>query len=401
MSRISRRHFLQFAGSTCATLGLSQLSLPQQAERYGKVLAQSTPRKVALLVGINNYPDLPLRGCLTDVELQRHLLIHRFGFNPKDIYTLTDAQATRDGILAAFEEYLIKQAKPRDVVVYHYSGHGSRVLDPDPIVVELDDQNTGLNGTFVPIDADLSSEQVKQGTVAKDIMGHTLFLLMSAVKSENFTAVLDSCYSGGAVRERTIRARDGGQKVQISPAEKAYQEQWLSRLKLSRAEFVRRYREGVAKGVVLAATDPYQTAIDATIERGKLYAGAFTYLLTQYLWENDSTPEDAIASIIPEIPEDYNQTPGCKAKFGSGYEKQPIYFTKTPRPIANAVITAVDVNSATLWLGGVELETVGNGTVFAVMNSTAKVTLRSRNGLVGTGTATGSVKPGALLQQLN
>ncbi len=375
MSRISRRHFLQFAGSTFATLGLSQLSVAQQAERYGKVLAQSTPRKVALLVGINNYPDLPLRGCLTDVELQRHLLIHRFGFNPKDIYTLTDAQATRDGILAAFEEYLIKQAKPGDVVVYHYSGHGSRVLDPDPIVVELDEQNTGLNGTFVPIDADLSSEQVKQGTVAKDIMGHTLFLLMSAVKSENFTAVLDSCYSGGATRKYSTRARDSGEKVQISPAEKAYQKQWLSRLKLSRAEFVRRYREGVAKGVVLAATDPNQTAIDATIERNKLYAGAFTYLLTQYLWQNDSTSEDAIASIIPEIPEDYNQTPRCEAKLGSGYEKQSIYFTHTPNPTANAVITEVNGNSAKLWLGGVELETVGNGTVFAAINSTAKVTL--------------------------
>jgi hypothetical protein len=105
-----------------------------------QVLAKSTPRKLALLVGINNYPDkppiTPLRGCVNDVALQRHLLIHRFGFNPKDIYTLTDAQATRQGILEAFEEHLIKQAKPGDVVVYHYSGHGSRVSDPDPIVVE-------------------------------------------------------------------------------------------------------------------------------------------------------------------------------------------------------------------------------------------------------------------------
>jgi hypothetical protein len=55
---------LQFAGSTLATLGLSQLNI-QQADRYGKVLAQSTPRKLALLVGINEYSDQPLRGCLT------------------------------------------------------------------------------------------------------------------------------------------------------------------------------------------------------------------------------------------------------------------------------------------------------------------------------------------------
>ena len=53
MVRISRRQFFQFAGSTLATLGLSQLNLQRQGDRYGHVLAQSTPRKVALLVGIN------------------------------------------------------------------------------------------------------------------------------------------------------------------------------------------------------------------------------------------------------------------------------------------------------------------------------------------------------------
>ncbi|WP_226583352.1 hypothetical protein [Microseira wollei] len=52
--------------------------------------------------------------------MQRLLLIHRFGFNPKYLLILTDEQATRQGILAAFEEHLIKQAKPGDVVVYHY-----------------------------------------------------------------------------------------------------------------------------------------------------------------------------------------------------------------------------------------------------------------------------------------
>ena len=211
-----------------------------------------------MLVGINKYPNLPLRGCLTDVELQRHLLIYRFGFNPKDIYTLTDEKATRDGILAAFEEYLINQVKPGDVVVYHYSGHGSQALDPDPIVVDPTNQNPGINSTFVPFDGDLSDEELTKGSVVKDIMGHTLFLLMSAVKSENFTAILDSCYSGGGVRKLTVRARKdspNSQNIQISPAEKAYQEKWLSRLKLSRTEFIRRYREGVAKGVVLAASE--------------------------------------------------------------------------------------------------------------------------------------------------
>ena len=71
MPNIKRRQFLQFTGSTLATLGLSQLDMMRQGDRYAKVLAEKTPRKLALLVGINEYPagnGLPaLEGCVNDV----------------------------------------------------------------------------------------------------------------------------------------------------------------------------------------------------------------------------------------------------------------------------------------------------------------------------------------------
>ena len=399
-SHISRRRFFQFAGSTLATLGLSPLN-EKQAERYGKVLAQSTPRKLALLVGINKYPsDYALQGCLNDVELQRHLLIYRFGFNPKDIYTLTDEKATRQGILEAFEEHLIRQAKSGDVVVYHYSGHGSLVLDPDPIAINPY-SNNGLAGTFVPVDSPLPAGYPEKGGAVKDIMGHTLFLLMSALQSENVTAVLDSCYSGGTTRKFGVRARDGGKKVEISPEEKSYQDKWLLRLNISREEFVKRYRTGVARGAVLAATDPKQTATDAQFNG--FPAGVFTYRLTQYLWQQTGTPESAIANVIPTIPNDFNQTPRYEVKVGSGYEKQAIYFINTPSSVADAVITEVKGNQATLWLGGVELGAIDNGTVFTIIGakrgSSGKVTLQSRQGLIGVATVEGVVEPGALLRK--
>lgn len=217
MRPISRRNLFLLAGSTLATLGFSQSNFLQKAESYGKFLAKSTSRKVALLVGINDYKSSPLQGCLSDVKLQRNLLKYRFGFNKEDIHTLTNEQATRENILQAFEEYLIKQAKPDDVVVLHFSGHGSRINDPDPIFVSFVD-NTGLNGTLVPIDALLPPGYPQQGGQVKDIMGHTLFLLMASVKSENFTAVLDSCFSGGATRDFRVRSRDGGKNIQVLPA---------------------------------------------------------------------------------------------------------------------------------------------------------------------------------------
>ncbi|HEY9631946.1 MAG TPA: caspase family protein [Coleofasciculaceae cyanobacterium] len=409
MSRIKRRQFLQFAGSTLATLSFRDVwsyaptDIQQQADRYGKVLAQTTPRKVALLVGINKYQArgqlTTLQGCVTDVELQRQLLIHRFGFNRNDIHTLTDAQATRQGILGAFDEYLIKQAKPGDVVVFHYSGHGSRVADPDK------DQPDGLNSTFVPVDAQLPPGFPQQGGIVPDITGHTLFLLMSAVQSENLTVILDSCFSGGGTRGNfRIRSRDGGSQLEISPAEKAYQEQLLSRLNMSPQEFIKQRRAGVAKGVVIASAQPDQIAADTAFNG--FYAGAFTYLMTQYLWQQTGQVGNAIANITRDIKPFSSQVPLADIKPQSGYERKPIYFIDKQISAAEAVITEVTGNTAKLWLGGLDresLEAFDKGAVFAIVGGnqrgSGKVSLTSRKGLVGEATLEGTAAPGALLQE--
>jgi hypothetical protein len=378
MIRPTRRHFLKFAGSALATLGLHPLIFQQQAQRYGKVLAQSTPRKLALLVGINEYASQPLQGCVNDLDLQRNLLIHRFGFNPKDIYVLSDQEATRAGILGAFEEYLIKQAKPGDVVVYHYSGHGSLIRDPNPIIVEPGKE--GMNGTFVPADGNLPVGYPETGGTVQDIMGHTLFLLMSALQSENVTVVLDSCFAGGATREVRVRSRDGGENILVSDGEKAYQEQWLSRLNLSPEEFVNGYRAGVAKGVVLAATAPNQLAREENINGFR--CGLFTYLLTHYLWQEEKNIEQVFQKILPEIPEHFRQVPRYEVKPGTDYQLTSPFFINTPKVPAQAIVTQVQGKTAQLWLGGVDLRKVNPGTIFTAIQGTGQVKVVSREGMI-------------------
>jgi hypothetical protein len=378
MTRITRRHLLQSASSALAALGINQLLFQQQAHRYGQALAQSTSRKLALIVGINEYPSQPLEGCLNDVELQRNLLIHRFKFNPKDILVLTDSAATRQGILTAFEEHLIKQAKPGDVVVYHYSGHGSRIFDPNPIIVEPNKE--GLNGTFVPVDGKLPAGYPEVGGTVKDIMGHSLFLLMSALKTENVTVVLDCCFSGGATRDSRIRSRDGGRNVLVSSDETTYQQQWLSRLNMSPEQFVKDYRTGVAKGVVLAATAPNQVAREVNINGFK--AGIFSYLLTHYFWQENSNIEQIFPKILPEIPKTFNQQPRYEVKVGTKYQQQPLYFINSPNSTAEAVVTGVSGDTANLWLGGVDLRKVNAGTVFTAVKGRGQLKVLSRNGIV-------------------
>ena len=412
MSGIKRRQFLQFASSTLAALGWSQLDLQRAGDSYGRVLAQSTPRKLALLVGINKYRDFPLQGCVTDAYLQKQLLIHRFGFNPKDIVILTDEQATRQGILTAFEEHLIKQAKPGDVVVYHYSGHGAQVRDPD-----CDVSPDCTTSTFVPVDSVLPSDSPSQEGVIKDIMGRTLFLLMTALKTENVTAVLDSCYSGGGtrgnLRVRSIHnaasvARSGDSQLQAVATEQDYQQQWLGRLNLSPEEFKRRRRLGVAKGVVIASTKRDQEAADTPFNG--FYAGAFTYLMTQYLWQQTSS--ESFASAIPNVARSTTrlsfteQEPLIEYQPGSDHAKSSVYFINEQTPPAEAVITKVEGNQAELWLGGLDPDSLAAfdaGAILSVVDAQGRdqgqVELESRNGLVARAKLLAAAQPGAFLQE--
>lgn len=346
MPQLKRRQFLQFAGSALGTLGLCQMDLMRQGDRYTSVLAQSTSRKLALLLGINTYPSpLPsLQGCLTDVELQRELLTYRFGFNPKDILTITNETSlkpTRQSILEAFENHLIKQAKPGDVVV------------------------------------------------------------------------LDCCHSGGGTRGnlvfRAVPSRWGGAAAQASPEEFEYQQQWLSRLKLSRDEFFNLRKKGIAKGVAFGSAQHSQLAADVPF--GDFHAGAFTYLLTRYLWQQPvSQPVSSVFINLARSTKDVAESSGViqepifEVKPESNNDKKPVYFLDPPTPAAEAVVQSVKGNQIEFWLGGVSsvsLDSFKEGVIFTLTDAQGRVQgeveQTSRVGLIGYGNLR-QVRSGATLQ---
>ncbi len=400
MTQFKRRHFLQFSAAALATLGWSQWQLAQRAQRYGRVLAQGTPRKLALLVGINQYSASDrfgdLNGCVNDVELQRQLLIHRFGFQDSDILTLTDAAASRQGIVESFQSHLIDQAQPGDVVVFHFSGHGSRVQDPTPI-----EPTRQFNSTFVPAD-----EDSRQGQPVKDIMGQTLFLLMYALgqKTENITAVLDSCYSGGGTRgEALVRAAQAGSRA--SEAEFEFQRLLLSQLNLSETEFQAARQRGIAAGVTLASAERTQVAMDYRFDNN-FYAGAFTYLLSQYLWQRTASASETVAIVRNRIDDISAQVPLYETKPASDYRDRPLYFVDNAQPPADAVVTAVQGNTVTLWLGGLDgrsLEAFGTASEMVPASAArgeTRLTLTQRSGLQATATIDkGNVAVGELVQE--
>ncbi len=427
MSAMNRRHFLQFAGSTLATLGLSQLDILQQGNRYGQVLAQSTNRKLALLVGINNYPDgiAKLRGCLTDVELQRELLVHRYGFNPKDILIVSDdslLKPTRQNILEAFETHLINQAKSGDVVVFHFSGHGSLIRDPKPLSELIVNKNgkkesvpnvNRVNGTMVPFDRTTNNPDQVQ-----DIMGRTLFLLTQALQTDNVTLVLDSCHSGGGTRGnlqlRAVPSRLGGSSADPGAVELEYQERWRQKLNLSEDQFNTLRQKGIAKGVAIGSANYDQEAADAPFDNASFFAGPFTYLLTRYLWQQ--SVDESVGTVFVNLARSTRamtsggQDPIYAANPESNSQK-PVYFVPPSTPFAEAVVQAVTADGQIrYWLGGISslsLNANQAGTVFTAVDRTGKeigqIEQTGRSKLTGTGKLKSGkladLTPGTLLRE--
>ncbi|MEM6435696.1 MAG: caspase family protein, partial [Cyanobacteria bacterium P01_D01_bin.115] len=384
---MKRRQLLQGSAAALAAIGLNQIGLARRATRYGKALAQSTPRKLALLVGINDYPQPrllqsfsaeTLYGALNDVELQRQLLIHRFGFHPDNILTLTNDQATRENILTLYDEHLIKQAREGDVVVFHFSGHGGRVEELD--VCDTDDCQ---NSTLIPYDYAADSN----GETVQDIMGHTRFLMDSAFQTDNVTIVLDYCFSGGAKRKGTItwRSRFNTEDPRNDPPpiiaakELDYQQAWLSRLGWSEDEFIDKRRAGVAKGAVIASASANERAADYQFEG--FAAGAFTYLLTKYLWQQTVT--QAVEQTIKYVTRsttrlsEHSQNPEYEPLAGPIVQTQPLYQSAHTSPPGEAVVTEVLPNNRVkLWLGGLDAQSL------AAFDQNAVFTLLDRSGQV-------------------
>ncbi|MEH2113776.1 caspase family protein [Nostoc sp.] len=360
---MKRRTFLQRIGSILAVLGITEAEWLSLGNRYYQALAQPSSRKLALLIGINQYPKIPaLSGCLTDVELQRELLINRFGFQGSDILTLTEEEASREFIEAAFLDHLGKQAKLGDVVVFHFSGYGSSVkLETSPDIR----QNALVSANFIQ-----NSQDEK---IVNYILEETLLLLLRSLPTERVTAVLDtSYYAPNTVLGLKSRALQESVDVKLAAEEIDF----LQQLKTQKLP---------STPIVLAATsEPKQPAREGLFSG--FSAGLFTYALTQYLWE--FTPATTIQVSLSHVE-------NSLSKLGS--KQQPALLTSQknqhltslqPESIigAEGAVTAIEEDGKTvhLWLAGLPPQVLlyyGVNSRFTLATTTEELVLRSRTGL--------------------
>ncbi|MBD1911871.1 MULTISPECIES: caspase family protein [unclassified Leptolyngbya] len=375
---LTRRAFLQRTGWAIATLGLSQSSFFALGDRYQQALAEPTRRQRALLIGINQYPEsvcdfapikgTALAGCITDVELQRELLIHRFGFAATDILTLTDEAATRRSIEDAFQAHLMA-AQPNERVLFHFSGLGSQVRSLE----------TNLTfQTLVPIDGTLPTED---HPTFNDVRLATLRALLRSLPTQQVTTVIDAAFlqrSTPLQGNFRVRSRPSTPSGRLNPAEQELQEQL--------AKAATKTINQTIPGLYLGAAETGQPALEG--QWSGFSAGLLTYALTQYLWE--ATPPKTIQIFFPSLVSrihqtvDNLQTPVLEA--GSSVES--IYSLPPALPESQGAVWEQGTDgSVEVWLGGVPprvLECYGEGSVLLAGSGEQAVPLvgRSRTGLL-------------------
>ena len=411
---IARRQFLQ--GGLTSLIGwqfLNRDRVALAAEQYLQQATSSTQRKKALLIGINQYdakedssPNssqngsangwLPLHGCVNDVELQKELLIYRFGFAPQDIVTLTDREATRHNITEAVTEHLTAQTLPDDLVLVHFSGHGSRL---------------GNYNTLVPVDSGLPQnlENIQDITEFEWRKG------LQAIATDRILCVIDAGFyypNVSAIGNFRLRSRIGRSDWKLQPELELIEKQVIA------------VNSAVNSGANLAA-NPIRAFLQAAsgdmlcadAQWSGFSSGAFTYSLVQQMWQ--ITPATTIYWVMSNLVTNLDrrvfhnenlsidkqimemmETNGAKSKEISPNTFAPLL--PIPDFGADGVVTNInsdrlnsDHRNADVCLAGLPIDILSNymaGSVLHVNNSVnnnlngtsqTTVQLKSRNGFNG------------------
>lgn len=333
----------------------------------------SPPRKLALLVGVSDYeqkratpPAWWNLNCKPDLDAMKQVLMERFGFLPADILVISDRQATRAGIVNAWQKHLVAQARPGDIVAFHYSGHGQQVKDDNG------DELDGLDETLVPFDyISQSAEDGAKSNLRDDQLGEMLGALKAKMLGSdgringNITLTFDCCFSGTATRgtpERgRLRERGRGWNSQLdgpkpgfnargNSAGSATDEASSSGLFTPDAALAQGY-------IVLSATQSDQTAKEAEDEKGRAM-GAFTLHFTRAL--SRATPGTTYRDLFERLNLDLKLAVSDQDPHIEGEINKKLFADATLPAPEYFVLQASRGDSVMLPLGSLHGATVGS-----------------------------------------
>jgi len=269
--------------------------------------------KKALLIGINRYriAGADLRGCVNDVRNMQSALTSYYGFRSADITLLTDLAATTKAMRAAIAG-LVKGSKKGDVLLLHYSGHGSNVPDDNGDEADRRDE------ILCPTDLDWKDP------LRDDWLRTTFDKLPAGV---SLTAIMDCCHSG--TNTRAIQPPDAPSIPRYLPnpwdimAEESNRKlrgTVVGQLRTS-SRAVRKKTDVVNANIpelLITGCRDTQTSADAYIDGS--YNGALTYYLAQTIKQakGQLSYRELHSRMVPQLKEGgYDQVPQLEGRKGN------------------------------------------------------------------------------------
>ncbi len=300
----------------------------------------------ALLIGIDEYKSAQvpnLSGCVNDVELVKGDLVGKFGFPEDNIRILTNSAATHGGIVNAIRTHLVANAQPGDIVLLHFSGHGSQMRDA-PGGDEIDDWDE----TLVPYDGrtegvfDISDDQING--LLKEL----------TAKTDHVVFWLDSCHSGSA-------ARGGAAVRKIERDKRAPPPAPDYALSVRGAEGDGNIRARGSKYVLISGCLPHELSNEAVY--GGRSHGALTWFLHEALMtaKDGATYRSVFDSAASAVKRDFaSQTAQIE---GLG-QNVVLFGSRKISPRVTVPITSV--NATEVRLGAGKAQMVGKGSLLEV-----------------------------------
>lgn len=231
----------------------------------------------AVLIGVNRYrmAGADLRGCVNDVRNMKAVLTGRYAFRAADITTLLDFAATRKAIESAIASLVLKASRG-DVLLVHFSGHGSNVPDNDGDEADRRDE------ILCPSDLDWKEP------LRDDFLKKTVQAMPEGV---SLTFITDCCHSGTITRavlppDAPVMERYLPSPWDLAAIESGRRMRGTLRGSLRRSSSKsRRGRDVVAvpgmREILISGCRADQTSADAWIKGS--YNGALTYYLVDVL----------------------------------------------------------------------------------------------------------------------
>jgi len=301
------------------------------------------PAKHALIVGVDEYSNLDkkyqLSGCVNDAKLIKSVLIDHFRFDEKSITELHNEKASRAGIIKEMDGLVDKVARD-DIVIFHFSGHGSRRT-----AASLEEAS-GKDSTIMPSDS--GRDPLPNLDIIDDEIHEWLGRLAKITKY--ITLTFDCCHSGTITRDvfsETVRA--------VEDDNRTLEEMGIDRATLPRS--TKTATRDVGAGGWLALSDAYvvisgcrdnEYSHEFTQEDGgeTIRNGALTYFLTNALTR--AKPGTTYRDVFEITRQGVNSRFPTQNPQIEGAQDREIFGTADIEPIRYIPIVSVDGDKVTL-----------------------------------------------------